>query len=183
MQNRGNRRGRPTASDSVRVMTDGHAEGYHGRPAPVRARGAKGPGSHITQRAIHNRTYRPVDGRQVAHIEDGMIMYTPTEEEYKKRAQEWETFQQNMPNASDKEIEQAFQQYQQEKASRQNEPFDIYEFLQGMGIETNKNLSGQNQRLLQLARQPRQPEMMQEMPISSMQQQGPRPFQQATLRN
>ena len=84
--NRGNRRRQPTASDLVRVMTDGHAEGYHGRPAPARARrGAKGPGSHITTREIDKSMYRPVDGRQVAHIEDGMIMYNPTEEEYRQR--------------------------------------------------------------------------------------------------
>ena len=90
--NRGNRRGQPAASDLVRVMTDGHAEGYHGRPAPLgytpqgyRRHGFKRPGSHITQREIRNRTHRPVDGRQVAHIEDGMIMYTPTEEEYRQR--------------------------------------------------------------------------------------------------
>ena len=84
--NRGNRRRQPTASDLVRVMTDSHAEGYHGRPAPARARrGAKGPGSHITTREIDKSMYRPVEGRQVSHIEDGMIMYTPTEEEYRQR--------------------------------------------------------------------------------------------------
>ena len=62
-----------------------------------------------------------------------------------------------MPNASDEEKSQAFQQFKQEKASRQGEPFDIYEFLQGQGIETNENLSGLNQRLLQLGRQPEPP--------------------------
>ena len=74
-----------------------------------------------------------------------------------QEAQDWEILQQNMPNASDEEKSQAFQQYKQEKASRQGEPFDIYEFLQGQGIETNENLSSNNQRLLQMGRQPEPP--------------------------
>ena len=76
---------------------------------------------------------------------------------YGQEAQDWEILQQNMPNASDEEKSQAFQQYKQEKASRQGEPFDIYEFLQGQGIETNENLSSNNQRLLQMGRQPEPP--------------------------
>ena len=64
------------------------------------------------------------------------------EDEYTgQEAQEWEILQQNMPNASDEEKSQAFQQYKQETASRQGEPFDIYEFLQGMGADANQNPS------------------------------------------
>ena len=74
-----------------------------------------------------------------------------------QEAQEWDILQQNMPNASDEEKSQAFQQFKQEKASRQGEPFDIYEFLQGQGIETNQNLSGPQQTLLLMGRQPEQP--------------------------
>ena len=87
-----------------------------------------------------------------------------------QEAQEWDILQQNMPNASDEEKSQAFQQYKQEKASRQGEPFDIYEFLQGKGIDTNQNLPPDVQGRMQQGRQPRQPEIMQEMPSAAMQQ-------------
>ena len=81
------------------------------------------------------------------------------EEEYTgMEAQEWEILQQNMPNASDEERSQAFQQYKKEKhfADREGEPFDIYEFLQGMGIKTNQNVSPLVQGRIQQGRQPQQ---------------------------
>ena len=76
-----------------------------------------------------------------------------------QEAQDWEVLQQNMPNASDEEKSQAFQEYKEQKhwAEREDQPFDIYEFLQGKGIDTNQNLSGPNQRLLQMGRQPEPP--------------------------
>ena len=89
-----------------------------------------------------------------------------------QEAQEWEVLQQNMPNASDEEKSQAFQQYKKQKhfADRENQSFDIYEFLQGQGIDTNQNLPPDVQGRMQQGRQAGQPEMMQEMPTSLMQQ-------------
>ena len=79
------------------------------------------------------------------------------EEEYTgMEAEEWEILQQNMPNASEEEKSQAFQQYQQEKASRQDEVFDIYQFLEGMGIGTNQNLPPDVQGRMQMGRQSQQ---------------------------
>ena len=79
------------------------------------------------------------------------------EEEYTgMEAEEWEILSQNMPNASDEEKSQAFQQYKQEKASREGEPFGIYDFLQGMGIDTNQNLPPEVQGRMQMGRQPQQ---------------------------
>ena len=78
------------------------------------------------------------------------------EDEYTgMEAEEWEILSQNMPNASDDERSQAFQRYKKEKhfADREGEPFGIYDFLQGMGIETNENLSGPAQNILQQGRQ------------------------------
>ena len=73
-----------------------------------------------------------------------------------KEAQDWEILSQNMPNASDEERSLAFQQYQQEKISRQGEMFDIYQFLESMGIGTNQNLPPEVQGRMQMGRQPQQ---------------------------
>jgi len=81
------------------------------------------------------------------------------EDEYTgQEAQEWEILQQNMPNASDEEKSQAFQQYKEQKhwAEREDQSFDIYEFLQGQGIDTNQNLSPEVQGRMQIGRQPQQ---------------------------
>ena len=78
------------------------------------------------------------------------------EDEYTgMEAEEWEILSQNMPNASDEERSQAFQEYKKEKhfADREGEPFDIYEFLQGMGIDTNQNLPPEVQGRMQQGRQ------------------------------
>ena len=95
------------------------------------------------------------------------------EEEYTgMEGEEWEILSQNMPNASDEERSQAFQEYKEQKhwAEREGEPYDIYEFLQGMGVDTNQNLPPEVQGRMQMGRQPAQPEMMQEMPTGLMQQ-------------
>ena len=64
------------------------------------------------------------------------------EDEYTgQEAQDWEILQQNMPNASEEEKSQVFQQYKQEKAISQDGAFDIYRFLEGMGIGANQNPS------------------------------------------
>ena len=81
------------------------------------------------------------------------------EEEYTgMEAEEWKVLSQNMPNASDEEKSQAFQKYKQEKhfAGREGEPFTIYEFLQGMGVDTNQNLPPEVQGRMQMGRQPQQ---------------------------
>tara|TARA_Y100001963_G_scaffold35059_1_gene48882 strand:+ start:78 stop:497 length:420 start_codon:yes stop_codon:yes gene_type:complete len=65
------------------------------------------------------------------------------EDEYTgQEAQEWEILQQNMPNASNKEKSEMFQRYKKEKhfAEREWGDFSIYDFLDGMGIDTNQNL-------------------------------------------
>ena len=89
-----------------------------------------------------------------------------------QEAQEWEILQQNMPNASDEEKSQAFQQYKEQKhwAEREGEDYTIYDHLQGQGIDTNQNLPPDVQGRMQQGRQAGQPEMMQEMPTSLMQQ-------------
>ena len=95
------------------------------------------------------------------------------EDEYTgMEGKEWEILSQNMPNVSDEERSQAFQEYKEQKhwAEREGEPYDIYEFLQGMGIDTNQNLPPEVQGRMQQGRQAGQPEMMQEMPTSLMQQ-------------
>ena len=127
------------------------------------------------------------------------------EDEYTgQEAQEWEILQQNMPNASDEEKSQAFQEYKEQKhwAEREGADYTIYDHLQGQGIDTNQNLPPDVQGRMQQGRQgplqemmqnPEldqnsyevqtmkrrlqqqqqglgQPEMMQEMPTSLMQQ-------------
>lgn len=73
-----------------------------------------------------------------------------------QEAQDWEILQQNMPNASEEEKSQAFQQYRQEKASSQDGMFDIYQFLESIGIGTNQNLPPEVQGRMQMGRQPQQ---------------------------
>ena len=78
------------------------------------------------------------------------------EDEYTgQEAQDWEILQQNMPNASDKEKSQAFQRYKKEKhfAEREWGDFSIYDFLDGMGIDTNQNLPPDVQGRMQQGRQ------------------------------
>ena len=84
------------------------------------------------------------------------------EDEYTgMEAEEWEILSQNMPNASDEERSQAFQEYKKEKhfADREGEPFGIYDFLQGMGIDTNQNLPPEVQGRMQMGRQPGRQEL------------------------
>ena len=84
------------------------------------------------------------------------------EDEYTgQEAQDWEILQQNMPNASDEEKSQAFQRYKKEKhfADREGEPFGVYEFLEGMGVETNQNVSPTVQGRIQQGRQAGQPKI------------------------
>tara|TARA_R100000234_G_scaffold98697_1_gene67263 strand:+ start:135 stop:398 length:264 start_codon:yes stop_codon:yes gene_type:complete len=81
------------------------------------------------------------------------------EDEYTgMEAEEWEILSQNMPNASDEERSQAFQEYKEQKhwAEREGAQYDIYEFLQGMGINTNQNLPPEVQGRMQMGRQPQQ---------------------------
>ena len=89
-----------------------------------------------------------------------------------QEAQDWEILQQNMPNASDEEKSQAFQEYKEQKhwAEREGADYTIYDHLQGQGIDTNQNLPPDVQGRMQQGRQAGQPEMMQEMPTSLMQQ-------------
>ena len=78
------------------------------------------------------------------------------EDEYTgMEGEEWEILSQNMPNVSDEERSQAFQEYKEQKhwAEREGEPYDIYEFLQGMGIDTNQNLPPEVQGRMQQGRQ------------------------------
>ena len=73
-----------------------------------------------------------------------------------QEAQDWEVLQQNMPNASDEEKSQAFQQYKEQKhwAEREGANYTIYDHLQGQGIDTNQNLPPDVQGRMQMGRQP-----------------------------
>ena len=72
-----------------------------------------------------------------------------------QEAQDWEVLQQNMPNASDEEKSQAFQQYKEQKhwAEREGADYTIYDHLQGQGIDTNQNLPPDVQGRMQMGRQ------------------------------
>ena len=61
-----------------------------------------------------------------------------------------------MPNASDEERSQAFQEYKEQKhwAEREGANYTIYDHLQGQGIDTNQNLPPDVQGRMQMGRQP-----------------------------
>ena len=86
------------------------------------------------------------------------------EDEYTgQEAQDWEILQQNMPNASDEEKSQAFQEYKEQKhwAEREGANYTIYDHLQGQGIDTNQNLPPDVQGRMQQGRQAALRELMQ----------------------